>query len=201
MKELEALKRRYEGRTPGLMGARQNYAVLCPFVEVEGEVHLLFEVRAKGLRQEGEVCFPGGRVEEGESFERCALRETEEELGIPPSEIAVFGESDFQASQEKMLLRSFLGEVSPAGLARLRPAAAEVAEVFTVPLRFFRETDPEVYTYDLMAQLPEDFPYEAVGAKREGPWQGGRVSVPVWYYEGHVIWGLTGRIVRDILGK
>ena len=198
MNELDALKQRYEGRVPGLLGVRRNYAVLCPFVEKEDGVHILFEVRAKELRQGGEVCFPGGTMEEGESAAECALRETEEELGIPREEITLFGEGDFQAGQDGFMLRPLLGVVSRAGLAAMHPSAAEVAEVFTVPLRFFRETPPEVYTYDLVPKLPEAFPYEAVGISRQYPWRGGRVDVPIWYYEGHVIWGLTGRVIRDL---
>ena len=198
MNELDALKQRYEGRVPGLLGVRRNYAVLCPFVEKEDGVHILFEVRAKELRQGGEVCCPGGTMEEGESAAECALRETEEELGIPREEITLFGEGDFQAGQDGFMLRPLLGVVSRAGLAAMRPSAAEVAEVFTVPLRFFRETPPEVYTYDLVPKLPEAFPYEAVGISRQYPWRGGRVDVPIWYYEGHVIWGLTGRGIRDL---
>ena len=60
MRELEELRRRFGGHEPGLMGARKEYAVLCPFVERDDGPHLLFEVRAAGLRQGGEVCFPGG---------------------------------------------------------------------------------------------------------------------------------------------
>ena len=59
---LEGLRGRYGGHTPGLMGARSEYSVLCPFVERGDGPHLLFEVRAAGLRQGGEVCFPGGRM-------------------------------------------------------------------------------------------------------------------------------------------
>ena len=201
MRELEALKRRYEGHVPDLMGVRRRFAVLCPFVEIEGQTHLLFEVRAAGLRQAGEVCFPGGRMETGESAAECAARETEEELGIPASEIRIFAESDFQAGQDGLLMRATLGEISPAGLAAMKPSEAEVAEVFTVPLEFFLHTPPELYTYELVPSLPEDFPYEAVGISRAYPWRGGKVTVPIWYYEDHVIWGLTARIIRDIISE
>ena len=201
MRELEALKRRYEGYVPTLLGAKKHYAVLCPFAEVEGKPHILFEVRAAGLRQGGEVCFPGGRMEPGESVVECALRETEEELGIPAEEIRMFGESNFQAGQDGLLLRAVLGEVSAAGLAAMKPSPAEVAEVFTVPLEFFLTTPPKVYAYELVPKLPEDFPYETVGISREYPWRGGRVSVPIWQYENHVIWGLTARAIWDIISK
>lgn len=196
---LEALRRRYAGHEAGLMDARREYAVLCPFVEQADGPHLLFEVRAAGLRQGGEVCFPGGRMEAGETPAQCALRETEEELSIPRTEIDVFGASDFICNQRGFLLRPILGVVSPTGMAALRPSPAEVAGVFTVPLAFFRETPPEVYAYDLLPQVPANFPYEAVGIKQDYPWATGRTEVPVWYWQGRAVWGMTARIVRDIL--
>ena len=196
---LEVLRRRYGGHEPGLMGARKEYAVLCPFVERDDGPHLLFEVRAAGLRQGGEVCFPGGRMEPGETPVQCALRETEEELSIPRGEIEVFGASDFICNQRGFLLRPVLGVVSPAGMAALRPSPSEVAEVFTVPLAFFRENPPQVWTYDLLPQVPEDFPYEAVGIQPDYPWAKGRTEVPVWYWQGRAVWGMTARIVKDIL--
>ena len=198
---LEALRRRYDGHVPGMMGARRTYAVLCPFVEREDGPHLLFEVRSATVRQADEVCFPGGQQEAGESFAECALRETEEELGIPSGEIELFGQSDFFCGQRGFLLQPVLGLVSPAGMAALTPSPAEVAEVFTVPLSFFQATPPEVYTYELSPQVSEDFPYEAVGIPRDYPWARGRVNVPVWHWEDRVIWGLTARIVQDICKK
>ena len=197
--QLEALRRLVQGRRPGLLGAKHEYAVLCPLVERPDGLHLLFEVRAAELRQGGEVCFPGGRLEEGETPETGALRETEEELDIPRSEIALLGPLDFICNQRGFLLRPFLGLVSPAGFGAMAPSPAEVAEAFTVPLHFFRETPPEVYAYDLVPRGPEGFPYGAVGVPPDYPWARGRVEVPVWYWQGRAVWGMTGRIVREIV--
>ena len=199
MRELEELCRRFRGHEPGLMGARHRYAVLCPLVEKPDGAHLLFEVRAAGLRQGGEVCFPGGRAEPGENPVDCALRETVEELAIPASSVTVLGTPDFICSQRGFLLYPVLGLVSQEGLEAMRPSPAEVAEVFTVPFAFFQTTEPEVYTYDLIPQSPEGFPYEELGIARDYPWSRGRVEVPVWRYEGHVIWGMTARIVRELI--
>ena len=196
---LEALRRKYGGHEPGMMGARRTYAVLCPFVEQEDGLHLLFEVRSATVRQAGEVCFPGGMQETGESFVECALRETEEELSIPRSEITLLGQSDFTCGQRGFLLQPVLGLVSPAGMAAMAPSPDEVAEVFTVPLDFFRTTPAEVYTYTLTPNVPEDFPYEAIGVSRAYPWHRGHQTVPVWFYEGHAIWGMTGRIVMHLI--
>lgn len=197
--ELERLSRRYAVHEPGLLGSRRNYAVLCPLVEREDGLHLLFEVRAPQLRQGGEVCFPGGRREEDESIPDCALRETEEELSIPRKEIRLLGMPDFICNPRGFLLSPVLGLVSPQGFAAMRPSPAEVKEAFTVPLAFFRETEPELWRYELLPQVPEDFPYEPVGISRDYPWARGQAEVPIWHYQGHVIWGMTARLVREII--
>ncbi|MDD3346157.1 CoA pyrophosphatase [Oscillibacter sp.] len=199
--ELELLRRRFDGHVPGLLGARDSYAVLCPLLERPDGLHLLFEVRAAHLRQGGEVCFPGGKMEAGETASVCALRETQEELSIPPSTVRLLGTPDFICNQKGFLLQPVLGLVSPAGLTAMRPSPAEVAEVFTVPLSFFRETAPALYGYELSPQVPENFPYESVGIPRSYPWSHGHVEVPVWHYEGHVIWGMTARIARAVAEK
>ena len=198
---LESLRRRYGNHLPGMMGARRTYAVLCPFLEREDGLQLLFEVRSATVRQAGEVCFPGGLREAGETYLQCALRETEEELAIPQREITVLGQSDFVCGQRGFLLQPVLGLVSPEGLAAMRPSPDEVAEVFTVPVEFFRTTPPEIHTYQLTPNVPEAFPYEAVGIPRDYPWARGRVDVPIWHWQGHVIWGLTARIVQDICSQ
>lgn len=195
---LEALCRRFGGHQPGLLGARHEYAVLCPLVEQVDGLHLLFEVRAAELSQGGEVCFPGGRREPGETPAETALRETEEELSIPRREVRLLGTPDFLCSQRGFLLRPHLGLVSPAGLAALSPSPSEVAEVFTVPFAFFQDTQPALYSYDLLPQPPLDFPYGEVGVSQDYPWARGKVDVPVWYWQGHAIWGMTARIVRHI---
>ena len=183
--ELARLARRFQDHEPGLLGASRSYAVLCPLLEEADGLRLLFEVRAPQLRQGGEVCFPGGKMEPGESALDCALRETEEELSIPREAVTPLGTPDFICNQR--------------GLQSLRPSPAEVAEAFTVPLSFFRETAPDIRRYELLPQVPEDFPYGPVGIPRDYPWARGRAEVPIWYYEGRAIWGMTARLVREII--
>uniref|UniRef100_A0A0K2V236 Nudix hydrolase domain-containing protein n=1 Tax=Lepeophtheirus salmonis TaxID=72036 RepID=A0A0K2V236_LEPSM len=70
-----------------------NYSVLVPFVSPNGkeeELHLLYTKRAAFLRSHSrEICFPGGKVEENETLEIAALRETREELSIPEESVQI----------------------------------------------------------------------------------------------------------------
>lgn len=195
------LERIMAGHAPRLQGVEREYAVLVPVAQREGRPHLLFEVRAETLsRQPGEVCFPGGRMEAGEGPADCALRETWEELNIPPSAVRVAALLDPICHQGGFLMHPVLGVVEPGAAEALIPSPAEVKEAFWVPLDFFLERPPARYGYDLIPDVKEDFPYGAIGFPRGYAWKGGRVDVPVYLWEGKAIWGLTGRIVDNLAG-
>ena len=182
------------------MDAGSRYAVLVPLVERDGELYVLYEVRAaKMRRQPGEVCFPGGRIEEAETPEQCALRETQEELGIPSSAVQILGRLDFVAHRANFIMYPILGLVDASAVEHLRPNPAEVGETFLVPISYLRQNPPQEYCYTLTPTIPEDFPYEKVGIPRDYKWQRGGETVPVYPWESHPIWGLTGRITRHLM--
>ena len=198
--ELEQLAAQLRDRTPGLMDSKRAYAVLVPLVEQNGELCLLYEVRARTLRrQPGEVCFPGGLMEKGETPEDCALRETWEELAIPDRCVRLLGRLDFIAHRASFLMQPVLGVVDSSALDRMAPSPAEVEEVFFVPLSHLLNTDPIEYEYELIPAPAVSFPYELIGIPRDYKWQKGRENVPVYPWQGRAIWGLTGRITRNLI--
>lgn len=185
--------------TPGLLDGRQSYAVLVPLVERSDGLHVLYEVRALTLRrQPGEICFPGGHIETGEGPEQCALRETFEELGIPEEKIRVLGRMDFVAHRANFIMYPILAVISGETADHMAPNPAEVGETFEVPLSHLLETDPIEYDYELIPSPARNFPYELLNIPKDYKWQRGRENVPVYPWQGHAIWGLTGRITRHL---
>lgn len=194
--KISELEQRFEHAQPGTMGALPRFAVLVPLVEKDGEAHILFEVRSQYVDQPGEVCFPGGHMEPGETPDECALRETVEELGIPISAIRPIARLDKLAGG-KGVVYPLLAQISAAAVKAQRPAPGEVRDTFLVPADFFVQTPPKLYRFPLIPDLgEEEKAFHALIGHPEGyPWRKRTQLEPVWVYEGHTIWGLTGRIL------
>ena len=75
----------------------------------------------------------------------------------------------------------------------------EVDETFLVPLAHLWHQAPKEHTYPLVPSPEEDFPYEELGIPRNYPWANGRETVLSYFWEDRVIWGLTGRITRNLI--
>jgi 8-oxo-dGTP pyrophosphatase MutT (NUDIX family) len=159
-----------EGFTPA--------AVLIPLVVSETGVDLLLTRRTEDLEtHKGQIAFPGGTVDDGDASRRhTALRETEEELGIGPAHIEVLGILDDLLTPTGFVITPVVGIVKT--LPAMKPNPREVAEVFTVPLTFFAESQNARREW-LCTPLGE----------RE-----------VWFYEyeGRVIWGATAAMIRNL---
>lgn len=190
----------FRTRRPGPMDAAGSFAVLVPLVREQGGLSLLYEVRSRTMRrQPGEICFPGGKLEGAESTEECALRETREELAIPASAIHVMGPLDFIAHRSGRIIYPILGLVDRGAVERMVLNPGEVEETFLVPLAHLWHQAPKEHTYPLVPHPEEDFPYDELGIPKNYPWANGRETVLSYFWEDRVIWGLTGRITRNLI--
>lgn len=153
-------------------------AVLMPFFQdAQGHVHVVLTRRSSTLpTHSGEVCLPGGKREPGDPDDvATALREAHEELGIAPHDVRVLGCLPPFLSKHLLSVTPVVGVV-PAGL-RFTPSPAEVAAVFTAPLRMFllaeRHRHQDVEWKDGVAYRLHYFDLPAAGG------------------ESHLVWGLT----------
>lgn len=111
-------------------------AVLVPIVERAAGLTVLLTRRTDHLDvHAGQISFPGGRIEPGEAPEAAALRETEEEIGLPRRHVRLIGRLDTYVTRTAFEVAPVVGLVGPP--FPLAPDRFEVAEVFEVPLEFF----------------------------------------------------------------
>ncbi|WP_053363622.1 CoA pyrophosphatase [Bacillus sp. FJAT-27251] len=199
--EADKLLRKFSGRTPGILGQEDffRFAVLLPLVEVDNEAHVLFEVRANHLRrQPGEVCFPGGKLDESDPDEKHgAIRETMEELGLEESDITDVIPLDYMVSAFGTIIYPFAGVI--ANPAKISPNPDEVGEIFTVPLSFFKDIEPDTHKINFQVQPEDGFPFDLIVGGENYNWQARQMDEYFYHYEGRVIWGLTARILSHFL--
>jgi 8-oxo-dGTP pyrophosphatase MutT (NUDIX family) len=159
----------------------RHAAVLLLFHTRSGVPYLLFTRRSAALaRHSGEISFPGGsRDPADQSPAATALRETHEEIGVAPERIRVLGElPPSYAAVSNFVITPVVGWLDDAPLL-LSPNPAEVADVFAAPLAAL--ADPAIYHSERWLR------------------NGERHLIHFYDYEGHRIWGVTGRILHDLL--
>lgn len=155
-------------------------SVLVPLFYKEGEWNVLLTRRTNTVKtSKGQISFPGGVCEpEDKTLLDTALRETAEEIGVPSGEVEVLGELDDVSTATFGYLISPLVGIIPYPYL-WKPEAAEIAEILEVPISFLLD--------------PHNF--------REAVWEksGRKTPIEQFDYKGHIIWGLTCRILKDFL--
>lgn len=152
--------------------------VLIPLVERDGAWSLIFLQRAEDLTMHsGQIAFPGGAAEPEETLEQAALREAEEEIGIPRMTVELIGRLDDLVTISGYLVAPFIGIVNAAPAYVLQ--AEEVAEAFEVPMEALLDSNNPRVDYVVF--------------------RGYRHPVYQYIHNDRVIWGLTGRILKSFL--
>jgi 8-oxo-dGTP pyrophosphatase MutT (NUDIX family) len=159
---------------------RTDAAVLVPMYVQKGGLHVVFTKRREDLRRHpGEISFPGGRYDEGETDLRAtALREAEEEIGLPADAVEIVG-----ALQPTPTIATgysvypFVGMIEPGRAWTL--SAREVAEVLELPVR------------SLLAGY----------GRRRLVRRGLPIRTDTYLVGDNLIWGATARILADLFDR
>lgn len=174
-----------------------NASALIPLIkDADNSIHILFQVRSSKLpEQPGDICFPGGMAEPGELPAQTAIRETAEELLVDPATIEIIGPSDYLQSG-KLFVHPFVGWLNDyAGTY----SKDEVKEVFTVPLQWFLENEPERHTMEWKPVFQDDFPFDKIVGGKNYAWRERKEEVLFYEYEEHVIWGMTAKMLEAFI--
>lgn len=179
-----------------------NFSVLVPLIEINNELNLIFEVRSMSIkRQPGEISFPGGKIEDGESPLDAAIRETYEETGIDIEHIKIITELDYASHKEGAFVYSYLGYIKDTVYSDIKFSKDEVSELFYVPLSFFLENDPEKHYVNYYPETEENFPFHMINEGTNYKWD--KIKYPVYFYKynDYSIWGLTAKITYNFIKK
>ncbi|HPX70844.1 MAG TPA: CoA pyrophosphatase [Bacillota bacterium] len=167
-------------------------AVCLPLVEGKNGYELLFELRTKDLRTNpGDICFPGGRIQEGESPQEAALREICEELNLESSSVETVCPLDLFCNSA-IAIYPFLVKLEkfPPSFNR-----DEVADIFTVPLAWFLNNKPARHDLELLHQRSDSFPYHLINGGENYRFRYRADNELFYIYGKRVIWGLTARLI------
>lgn len=172
------------------------YSVVAPIIKTDCGDHLLFEVRSDNLTsQPNEICFPGGRIEQNETNQAAAIRETCEELEIHKNNIQLIGDLDTLITPFNTVIYPFIGYITNYGYTF---NSNEVKEVFCVPLKWILENEPSLHTIDVELKPDCTFPFDMIPYGRKYPWAKGKYQVYFYEYNNRIIWGITAKIVKNI---
>jgi 8-oxo-dGTP pyrophosphatase MutT (NUDIX family) len=151
-------------------------AVLVPVIERDEPTILLTQRTAHLKEHSGQISFPGGKIEPGETPSEGALREAEEEIGLSRGAVEPFGYLDLYMTTLGYRIVPLIGRIKPPFELSLN--AQEVEETFEVPLSFLME------------------PNNLRRHSRE--WQGMTRSYYAIPFEKRYIWGVTAGILRNL---
>jgi 8-oxo-dGTP pyrophosphatase MutT (NUDIX family) len=161
-------------------GGRTDSAVLVPlYADAAGDVHAVFTKRREDLsRHPGEISFPGGRRDPGETLEQTALREAHEEVGLPADAVEIAGAlAPVGTFVTNYAIYPLVGVIEP-GFAWVIQET-EVAEVLELRLA------------DLVAG------HSTKRLVRRGM----TFRTDVYEVDGHMVWGATARILADLISR
>lgn len=199
---LDKLKNQLNENQPLFIGEETAFrsAILIPLVQVEGEWHILFEVRSFTMRkQPGDISFPGGRIDPTDSSPMAAaLRETHEELGVDPKTVTIVGTLSPFIASSSFVIYPFVATIEYNQIIHAYNKE-EVEEVFTIPIKWLLNHEPYMHLVSVDPVPLPNFPFEKIMNGAQYQWRARSMEEWFYDYEKYTIWGLTARILKHFI--
>jgi len=155
-------------------------AVLVGLIDRGEDYGVLLTLRPDTMPSHaGQVAFPGGRIEPGETALAAALREANEEVGVDPGSVRVLGQGDTYVTGSGFAISPFVGVLPPDFVPA--PHAREVADVFETPLSFLMD--------------------EANHQRHEREYRGVLRAYYAMPHNGRYIWGATAGMIKSLYDR
>ena len=156
-------------------------AVLVLLRSISDEAHVVFTERTSEVENhKGQMCFPGGCSDESDATaEATALRETFEEIGVRGELVRIIGQLDDMVTVSNFRVSPFVGVMDIEADYQYAISDTEVARVVEVPFTFLMEEG------NMELEVREH--------------HGREVLVPAFSYNGHRIWGVTARMLHQLI--
>jgi len=150
---------------------QRRAAVLFPLV-MRDSWHVILTQRPENMPSHpGQIAFPGGKAEMGETIAQTALRETEEEIGVKSGDIELIGRLPSFNAVSSYRVTPFVGIVSPD--AKITPDPREVESAFEVPFSFLMNSENHVRRevhFDGRDHVLIDMPYDGPDGRHRNIW-------------------------------
>ena len=173
-------------REPVIMSTTPNIihaAVLIPFTYWNNELVILFTKRTNSVNShQKQISFPGGVIEKEDKNPLAAcLRETAEEIGVPPKYIEIFCELEARNTSTGFYIHPFVGFIH--SLDEIFINKAEVERIIYIPLRWLRDSKN---SYTEIFKGPDNRAHSVVAYKK---------------YDGDKVWGITASLLKRLIEK
>jgi 8-oxo-dGTP pyrophosphatase MutT (NUDIX family) len=160
--------------------AVRRAAVLVGLIDRGDDYGVLLTLRPDSMPSHaGQVAFPGGRIEPGETPLAAALREAQEEVGVDPASVRILGQADTYLTGSGFAISPFVGVLPPGFVAV--PHAREVADVFETPLSFLMDV--------------------ANHQRHEREYRGALRAYYAMPHNGRYIWGATAGMIKSLYDR
>lgn len=195
--KINVIKDVFNNREPGIIGSYKRSSVLILICKENNNLSILFEVRSLNMkRQPGDVCLPGGKIEEGELPLAAALRETYEELGIDATNIDIIGSMDYFVSPYNSIIYPFIGVLKSN---EIKLSVDEVDHIFKVPVEFFVNNSPISHEMIIKSEQKEDFPFNLIKDGKNYKFATSILKEHFYKFDEYIIWGFTAQIVKSFI--
>jgi len=195
--DTKSIKTLLQNRAPKEIGSYKRSSVMILLYEENDEIYLILEKRALNLRhQPGDICLPGGKIEEGETPIEAAVRETVEELGIDKEDLEVYSAMDYLITPFSVIMYPFVAKIKEI---KDTYSKDEVDSLIKIPLKFLLENEPIYHEGELIVDRGEDFPYDLIRGGEGYKFSKCMYETYFYIWKAEVVWGHTARIIYEFV--